>query len=70
MNFDRLQGLKKNIFDKSFWCSSLNCHLVLDFGRLLVINEIRSIEDHFIVFNLEVDGVMLRALVDSGASEN
>ena len=37
---------------------------------MLKINEIKSIEDHLIVLNLEFNGIILKALIDSGASYN
>ena len=39
-------------------------------SQLLKLQELKSIEDHFIVLHLEVNGVILNALIDSGACFN
>ena len=48
----------------------MNFNLLNDVAQLLMLNELHSISDHFIVLRLETNGVILNALVDSAASYN
>ena len=70
LNYDYLRGIHQIAHNRSCSCKSTPCNLVADVIRLLKINEIKSIEDHFIVLGLDINGVILKALIDSGASFN
>ena len=72
LNYDYLRGIHQIAHNRSCSCNlvSTPCNLVTDVIRLLKINEIKSIEDHFIVLGLDINGVILKALIDSGASFN
>ena len=68
--YNYLKGVEQLALNHSCSCKSSQCNLLADLVSLLKINDIKSIEDLFIVLNLEFNGVILRALKDSGSSYN
>ena len=70
LNYTRLRGIKRKVFNNTCSCKNSECNLIVDMSQLLKLQELKSIEDNFIVLPLEVNGVILNALVDSGASFN
>ena len=70
LNYDYLKGIHQKALNSYCSCKTTQCNLLADVFRLLKVNKIRSNEDHFIVLSLEVNGIILKALVDSGASYN
>jgi predicted aspartyl protease len=70
LNYTRLRGIQKIVFNNACSCKDSQCNLIVDMSQLLKLQELQSVEDHFIVLSLEVNGVILNALIDSGASFN
>ena len=67
-SWDRLRGIE-NFISRKCSCNDPSCGLKHDVAKLLQLNEIKSV-DSLIVMELEVNGVMLEVLIDSGATYN
>jgi hypothetical protein len=57
-------------FSKKACSCHQTCNILDDVAKLLQLNELKSVDSSLIVLDLEVNGVILNVLIDSGASFN
>ena len=68
LNWDRMRGVA-NFQERTCSCHQ-SCSILEDTAKLLQLNEIQTVNGCLIVLDLEVNGVILNALIDSGATYN